>query len=98
MTKRRQTALAKARATLGALSLADLKKLRADLDDLIAVLEAGEAAGPKQHESTTQAPSGRVTKGYIEEKTIRGCGPYLYLRVWQGKTLTSKYLGKKAND
>lgn len=98
MTKKSQTALAKTRATLGALSLADLKELRADLDTLIAVLEADEADGQKRLESTTQAPSGRVAKGYIEEKTIRGYGPYLYLRVWQGKTLTSKYLGKKAND
>lgn len=34
-------------------------------------------------------------EGYIEEKFINGCGPYRYLRYWDGKTHKSVYLGKK---
>jgi hypothetical protein len=33
-------------------------------------------------------------KGYVEEKTVNGCGPYRYLRYWDGKTHKSVYLGK----
>lgn len=32
--------------------------------------------------------------GYIERKMINGCGPYYYLRTWNGKTHSSIYLGK----
>ena len=35
-----------------------------------------------------------AAKGHVEAKMINGCGPYLYLRYWQGKTLKSKYIGK----
>ena len=43
---------------------------------------------------------GRVkSRGWIEEKMINGCGPYLYLRWREGKKgLKSKYLGKAAKD
>ena len=34
-------------------------------------------------------------KGYIEEKMINGCGPYLYLRYRDDGYLRSLYLGKK---
>jgi hypothetical protein len=34
-------------------------------------------------------------EGYIEEKFINGCGPYRYLRYWDGKTHKSVYLGKE---
>jgi hypothetical protein len=34
-------------------------------------------------------------KGYVEEKMVNGCGPYRYLRYWDGKTHKSVYLGKK---
>lgn len=33
-------------------------------------------------------------RGHIEAKIINGCGPYLYLRWWQGKRHRSFYLGK----
>jgi hypothetical protein len=36
-------------------------------------------------------------EGYIEEKYINGCGPYEYLRYWDGKTHKSVYLGKKGD-
>ena len=32
--------------------------------------------------------------GYVEEKMIRGYGPYLYLRYWEGRRLRSEYLGR----
>lgn len=35
-----------------------------------------------------------AAKGHVEAKMINGCGPYLYLRYWSGKTLKSKYIGK----
>ena len=35
-----------------------------------------------------------AAKGHVEAKMINGCGPYLYLRYWQGKTLKSRYIGK----
>ena len=38
--------------------------------------------------------NGKAAKGHIEAKMINGCGPYLYLRYWSGKTLKSKYIGK----
>lgn len=41
--------------------------------------------------STKGAKAGR---GHLEYKTINGCGPYKYLRFWEGKTLKSQYLGK----
>ena len=34
-------------------------------------------------------------KGFIEEKMINGCGPYRYLRYWDGKVHRSVYLGKE---
>jgi hypothetical protein len=33
-------------------------------------------------------------QGYIEEKFINECGPYQYLRYWDGKVHRSVYLGK----
>ena len=35
-----------------------------------------------------------AARGHIEAKMINGCGPYLYLRYWSGKSLKSKYIGK----
>jgi hypothetical protein len=35
-------------------------------------------------------------EGYVEEKFINGCGPYRYLRYWDGKIHRSVYLGKDA--
>ena len=35
-----------------------------------------------------------AAKRHVEAKMINGCGPYLYLRYWSGKTLKSKYIGK----
>jgi hypothetical protein len=37
-------------------------------------------------------------KGYVEEKMFNGCGPYRYLRYWDGKTHKSVYLGKVEVD
>ena len=33
-------------------------------------------------------------KGFIEEKWVNGCGPYRYLRYWDGGKHRSVYLGK----
>jgi putative SOS response-associated peptidase YedK len=37
-------------------------------------------------------------EGDIEEKFINGCGPYQYLRYWDGKIHKSVYLGKVKGD
>jgi hypothetical protein len=88
--------LEKTVATLGVLSVHELRQLQIIVTDLLATGyfdpdgAADRAAGGE--------PS--ATKGYIERKLIpdkkRGktYGPYLYLRVWRDGVLTSKYLGK----
>jgi hypothetical protein len=40
------------------------------------------------------ATGARGSRGYIESKTIKGCGPYAYLRFRKGGTHHSFYLGK----
>ena len=68
-----------------------------DLDAILhGLMEAREA--PVVEETTPEPAKGKATKkaarGHIELKTINGCGPYKYLRYWQGKTLKSEYIGK----
>lgn len=46
--------------------------------------------------SLSQAKAGgKRRRGHVEEKMIRGYGPYLYLRYWEGGSLKSLYIGKK---
>jgi len=91
--------LATALATLGVLTRAELLELRSAIDDLIEILD--EVARPDE---TGDTPTGEKpeAKGYLEKKMIprgkKSYGPYLYLRKWKGKTLTSTYLGKANRD
>jgi hypothetical protein len=64
------------------LSDSDLKALLSGLQGLIPKQSVDEHGKPLNQE------------GYIEEKFINGCGPYRYLRYWDGKTHKSVYLGK----
>lgn len=100
-SKGRRTALETTEATLGALALADLYRLRDTVDALIAALEDDQTEATVTASAPTANPNGNAG-GYVELKTINGCGPYAYLRfaVYQSgrRTLKSKYLGKARGD
>lgn len=42
--------------------------------------------------------SGKPAKGWFELKMIGDCGPYQYLRWYDGKRKPSKYIGKAKGD
>jgi hypothetical protein len=69
-----------------ALSESELKALLSGLQGLSQKQGVDEYGKPLNQE------------GYIEEKFINGCGPYRYLRYWDGKTHRSVYLGKAKSD
>ena len=85
----KQSPLAKCLSTLGSLDQPELRHVRNVINDLLRIEYAEDL------ESLMNGPA-QETKiaGHIELKMIRGYGPYKYLRVWKGKTLTSTYLGK----
>jgi hypothetical protein len=79
------------------LSVSELRLLREALDVLIERKELKELAlEDKAHpnEEGNSRTAQRARSGYIEEKMIRGFGPYLYLRVRQNGVHHSFYLGK----
>jgi hypothetical protein len=65
-----------------ALSESELKALLSGLQGLSQKQRVDEYGKPLNQE------------GHVEEKFINGCGPYRYLRYWDGKTHKSVYLGK----
>ncbi|NJM78232.1 MAG: hypothetical protein HC852_23710 [Acaryochloridaceae cyanobacterium RU_4_10] len=66
------------------LSQSELRALVSGLQGLMQIeVERDEYGKPPNQE------------GNIEEKYINGCGPYRYLRYWEGKIHRSVYLGKK---
>jgi hypothetical protein len=75
-----------------------LLKQAADLSDgeLKALLSGLQGLSQKQRVDEYGKPLNQ--EGYIEEKFINGCGPYRYLRYWDGKTHKSVYLGKEKDD
>lgn len=93
MAKRQKTPLDEVTSRLGQLDRSELEELQDIVARFLAVLDPEEETVDEELEEAKT--NGRVAKGHIEEKTINGYGPYLYLRYWQGKTLKSKYLGKK---
>jgi hypothetical protein len=82
---------------LGLLSQVELEELGEMVAALLAVT-APEAQEDEQVDGNREKSTRPAARGHIEEKVINGCGPYLYLRYWQGKTLKSKYIGKKGNS
>jgi hypothetical protein len=54
--------------------------------------------GLSQKQSVDEYGKPLNQEGYIEEKFINGCGPYRYLRYWDGKIHRSVYLGKAERD
>lgn len=81
---------------LGQLSRVELE----ELGEMVAALLAVTASEEEEDRVTGNGdkPTKTAARGHIEEKMINGCGPYLYLRYWQGKTLKSKYIGKKGKS
>ena len=106
MAKRKTSVFKKITNNLGQLSRTELEELQVIVE---ALLEATDDAEPpeiypeKKEElmrlSFQQAKAGqKPKKGHIEEKIIRGYGPYLYLRFWQEGSLKSLYIGKKGGS
>lgn len=90
-----QTTLKTIARNIDTLSTADLYALQAIVAGLI---EAREDNTPTIEEpaptSATQRTGKAGGRGHVELKTINGCGPYKYLRYWQGGKLKSEYIGK----
>lgn len=72
----------------------DLLEMAAIIDGLLAAFDAiGE---PPIAKSQQQGKHGGG--GYVEQKTISGCGPYRYLRYWHQGKRKSIYLGKAVDE
>lgn len=106
MAKRKTSGFKKITNNLGQLSRSELKELN---EIVSALLEATDddsppEVSPQKKEdlmqlSYQQAKAGqKPKKGHIEEKIIRGYGPYLYLRFWKEGSLKSLYIGKKGGS
>ena len=77
--------------------LVDIAALAQDLADqrqeaAEAVEASARAAAYGGHGS--RGPARKAAVGHVELKFIGNCGPYAYLRFWQGGRLKSKYIGK----
>jgi hypothetical protein len=89
-------------AFLHDLDLASLLDLRAAIEALIAerMTEANLGStdphqdGDLPPKSDGGDPPSRPHGGWVELKTISGCGPYAYLRWRENGRCRSKYLGK----
>jgi hypothetical protein len=83
---------------LGQLSREEVADLDAMVGGLLEALTAlQEERAPRPDNGTSgvaSQPARPRISGYIEIKTINGCGPYKYLRFRQGGRLRSEYIGK----
>ncbi len=75
---------------LARLSREELLELRTMVDALLTI----EDEPDRDEQPERNGKARRTATGHIEAKTINGCGPYLYLRYWSGKTLKSHYIGR----
>ena len=99
-TKTPKTSFDEVTSRLGQLSQSEL----VELGDMVAALlgvpgvsrffAATEEEDDDQVADLDRNGDKPAAKGHVEAKMINGCGPYLYLRYWSGKTLKSKYIGK----
>ena len=87
-----KTAFDEVTGRLGQLSRGEL----VELGEMVAALltATAEEEDDDQVADPEEKGNGKAAKGHVEAKMINGCGPYLYLRYWSGKTLKSKYIGK----
>ena len=99
-TKTPKTAFDEVTSHLGQLSQSELVELGDMVAALLGVPGVSRFFAPTEEEDDDQVAdleekgNGKAAKGHVEAKMINGCGPYLYLRYWSGKTLKSKYIGK----
>lgn len=91
MAKREKTPFEEVTGRLGQLDRCELEELA---DIVAALLQATDEDNEDDDQVADDNSTRSGAKGHIEAKMINGCGPYLYLRYWQGKTLRSKYIGK----
>lgn len=76
-------------------AVSHLLKQAAELSQIeLVALMSGLQALIKPEDERDEYGKPTNQEGYIEEKFINGCGPYRYLRYWDGKTHKSVYLGK----
>ena len=95
MTRQEKTPFKTVTANLGRLNRRQLDAVAAQVAGLLdAMEEEAPETTPLTASNVTQGPKKGGQAGYIEHKTINGCGPYAYLRYWSGKTHKSTYLGK----
>lgn len=80
------------------MAIRELLELRAMIDTNIDTLELEEQQEAQQEPASEQgqeaAGQSKGKGGYVELKTINGCGPYAYRRARVGGRLTSEYIGK----
>lgn len=83
------------------MSVEELLQLRAMVDTSLAtaeMLERSRELGLEEEGKAQSDTAGKSEKsaarGYLELKTINGCGPYVYRRVRVDGRLTSEYIGK----
>ena len=81
-------------ANLGRLNRRQLEDVAAQVAALLEVLDDEADTEATALTSTKVGPAKAGQRGFVEHKTINGCGPYAYLRFWSGKTHKSTYLGK----
>ena len=99
-TKTPKPAFDEVTSRLGQLSQSELVELGDMVAALLGVPGVSRffAAAEKEDDDQVGDLAGNghkpAAKGHVEAKMINGCGPYLYLRYWSGKTLKSKYIGK----
>ena len=97
MATKTKTAFETVTGNLGQLSQSELIELGDMVAALLNVPGFSRFFGTKEEEEDDQVEDvvdEPAAKGHVEAKMINGCGPYLYLRYWSGKTLKSKYIGK----
>lgn len=74
----------------------DLRNLQDAIAGLLAARQAEDAE--PESPSSNGAPKASCAAGWYEVRTVRGCGPYKYLRYRQGGKKRSIYLGKAQKE
>lgn len=108
MVKRKTSTFKKITNNLGQLSRSELEELSEIVSALLDATDSDDSQEPEEiypskkedlmKLSFEQAKAGlKPKKGHVEEKIIRGYGPYLYLRFWKEGSLKSLYIGKKGD-
>lgn len=79
---------------LASLDREGLLELGAMIDDALEALETAEEQEPRIEQIGNGGGASSKARGWVELKTIRGYGPYVYKRWREGGRLKSEYVGK----